>query len=431
VTPPSANTGHFIRVPLAMEDIPGETAEGLVSKGPDPDSKPGSPDGDATVSAAQIPWVNPSLTDAMLQLQAKVKVDIPVLAAAFLWRHEMNVEKALEALAATMSWRSQSGAAEARTKLLTTELPFSDFPFSKEVFNFLPQCEGGLALDKRGLPYAIRCPGLADAVGLFSTISEDDLIMFQIYLNEWRLFQLEQHALKTGELCGILIVQDMFAPEGLLNAWRKQGKKAGVMRRVTGMMDEHYPGIMEKVLLVNAPWALHALMKVVTPLLPPRIVEKLQFIPVEQTPARLLEYISPEKLPSFLGGDAENDQFVAARAAALVAKPGSELFLKAGCVEEQTLSLEPNDEAACSIFVEGGLDIMLSCCFLTEGGTDQILPASRIMQKEFNFTAPSKGSLVLHFDNTYSWVKPKTIQYELAKLPDEVQRGGPDAGYSR
>ena len=224
----------------------------------------------------------------------------------------------------------------------------------------------------------------------------------------------------------------MFAPEGLLNAWRKQGKKAGVMRRVTGMMDEHYPGIMEKVLLVNAPWALHALMKVVTPLLPPRIVEKLQFIPVDQTPARLLEYISPEKLPSFLGGDAENNEFVAARAAALVAKPGSELFLKAGRVEEQTLSLEPNDEAACSIFVEGGLDIMLSCCFLTdEGGTDQILPASRIMQKEFNFTAPRKGSLVLHFDNTYSWVKPKNIQYELAKLPGEVQKGGPDAGYSR
>ena len=46
---------------------------------------------------------------------------------------EMNVEKALEAMAATMSWRSQSGAAEARTKLLTnTELPFSDFPFSSQ-----------------------------------------------------------------------------------------------------------------------------------------------------------------------------------------------------------------------------------------------------------------------------------------------------------
>ena len=92
MTPPAANTGHFIRVPLAMEDIPGETAEGLVSKGPDSDSMPGSPAGDATGSAAEhIPWVNPSLADAMQQLQAKVKVDIPVLAAAFLWRHETSL----------------------------------------------------------------------------------------------------------------------------------------------------------------------------------------------------------------------------------------------------------------------------------------------------------------------------------------------------
>ena len=315
-----------------------------------------------------------------------------------------------------------------------TQLPPPWFPNSKgkEVFQFLPQCEGGLAIDKRGLPYAIRCPGLADAVGLFSAISEDDLLLFQIYLNEWRMCQLEEHARKTGELCGVLIVQDMFAPDGLLNAWRKQGSKATVMRRVTGMMDEHYPGIMEKVLLVNAPWALNALIKVVTPLLPPRIVQKIQFFPVDETPMRLLEFVSPENLPSFLGGTAE-EEFIAARTAALQV-PGSELFIKAGCTEERSLPLEPNDEATCIISVEGGLDIMLSCCFVegedAEATTEEIVPAARVIQKDFNFTAMRKGNLVLRFDNTYSWVKPKTIRYELAKLPDEVQRGEGDAGYA-
>lgn len=31
-----------------------------------------------------------------------------------------------------------------------------------------------------------------------------------------------------------------------------------------------------------------------------------------------------------------------------------------------------------------------------------------------------EGQLILRFDNTYSWVKPKSIQYELAKLPEEA-----------
>ena len=219
-------------------------------------------------------------------------------------------------------------------------------------------------------------------------------------------------------------------PDGLLNAWRKQGNKATVMRRVTGMMDEHYPGIMEKVLLVNAPWALHALIKVVTPLLPPRIVQKIQFVPVDQTPTRLLEFICPEKLPSFLGGNAENEEFVPARAAALLARPGTEVFIKAGCIEECSLSLEANDEATCSVFVEGGLDIMLDCCFVDGEGKEEIVPPARVIEKDFNFTAMKKGELMLRFDNTYSRVKPKTIKYELAKLPDEVQRADGDAGYA-
>ena len=119
------------------------------------------------------------------------------------------------------------------------------------------------------------------------------------------------------------------------------------------MMDEHYPGIMEEVLLVNAPWALHALMKVIAPLLPPRIVRKIQFIPMDQTPTRLKEKIGPEHLPTFLGGEAGNQSFVAARAA-LAGMP--QLFLKAGGTEERSLVLEASDHAACSVAVEGGLE---------------------------------------------------------------------------
>lgn len=97
------------------------------------------------------------------------------------------------------------------------------------------------------------------------------MLQFQTHLCEWRLLQLEDFARATGQLTGLLIVQDMFAPNGLLNAWRKHGSKSKIMRRLTSMMDEHYPGVMESVLLVNAPWAMHAILRILTPLLPQRV----------------------------------------------------------------------------------------------------------------------------------------------------------------
>ena len=353
-----------------------------------------------------ISWADDRLGAAMLELDSEAS---PVLAAAFLRRHKLNVAEASAALAKTMAWRLESGAEDARKRVLA-DLEIKDFPFSKEVLDFLPQCDGGEAVDKRGVPYAIRCPGLADAVGLFKRISEDDLMLFQIYLNEWRLLQLEAHALKSGELCGFLIVQDMLAPEGLLNAWRRQGSKASVMRRVTAMIDEHYPGIMEKVLLVNAPWALHALMKLVVPLLPPRIAEKCHFVSAEQTAPRLLELIEASRLPRSLGGEAE--EWIE-RKVAVVPK----LLVKPGCSEMRRLAMEKEETAVLSMQVEGeGQDICLKVYFESEAGS--LIFEERLQEKSLNHTAGAKGELVVLFDNTYSWLKAKSIQFELEKMPE-------------
>ena len=41
------------------------------------------------------------------------------------------MEKTIEAIAGTLTWRSQSGASEARNKILADpQLSFRDFPFS-------------------------------------------------------------------------------------------------------------------------------------------------------------------------------------------------------------------------------------------------------------------------------------------------------------
>eukprot|EP00913_Durusdinium_trenchii_P035640 g33352.t1 len=72
-------------------------------------------------------------------------------------------------------------------------------------------------------------------------------------------------------------------------------------------------------------------------------------------------------------------------------------------------------------FPFGQEDIMLDCRFEGQDGTiEEVFAANRIKDKGFSFMAIKGGQLILRFDNTYSWVKPKSIQYELAKLPEEA-----------
>ncbi|CAE7239168.1 SFH8 [Symbiodinium natans] len=388
-------------------------------------------------STGQIRWADPRVASGLEELRALPDVDevlgvldSELLAAAFLARYDFDVQRAFEAISHTASWRKQSGISEVRAKLLTEPtMSFSDFPHGPTVLKHFPQCEGGVAMDKRGLPYAIRCVGIADATGLFSIISEDEMMQFQTYLCEWRLLQLEKFAKETGELTGLLIVQDMFAPAGLLNAWRKHGSKTKIMRRLTGMMDEHYPGVMESVLLVNAPWALHAILRILTPLLPQRVVKKLQIVPMAQTPERLQQLIEVSCLPQFLGGSGADADFVPARAALDASGSGSELFIKAGQKEERSLDLQKGDVAAFGLSVANGLDIMFGCHFEKEEAVEEVLSARRLQEESgSSFAAPCDGKLVLTFDNSYSWVKPKEVHFELSKLPAEDEAQTPSEG---
>lgn len=43
-----------------------------------------------------------------------------------------------------------------------------------KVLKFLPQCEGGLAIEKRGLPYALRCTGHVASGFFFCIVDRDE-----------------------------------------------------------------------------------------------------------------------------------------------------------------------------------------------------------------------------------------------------------------
>jgi len=225
----------------------------------------------------------------------------------------------------------------------------------------------------------------------------------------------------------------MTCPEGLLVKWRRNHSKMGIMRSITTTIDLHYPGLLGPVILTNAPWAVHAILQILRPVLPARISQKVEVVPVFQTAGRLCELIDPLRLPKFLGGDGADEDFVPNRAALVEAASGdkgTELHIPAGKSEERGIWLSQGGIAAYGFSVLGtaSQDIVFSCRFEAEAAAGVPGPAAvevraptRVREATGGgFVAPGRGRLVMVFDNSYSWVKPKCVRYECSQLPPEA-----------
>merc|ERR1712032_776240 len=151
----------------------------------------------------------------------------------------------------------------------------------------------------------------------------------------------------------------MTAPDGILAMWRKNRGKQHLMRKITHILDEHYPELLGAVLLTNAPWAVHAIIKILWPVLPARISEKIQVIPVVQTAERMCELVNPASLPHFLGGEIPDDDFVPSRSVRLAASSGEvvdggvEIVVGAGKKDERGIWLNSHDTAGYGFTVLG------------------------------------------------------------------------------
>jgi hypothetical protein len=271
---------------------------------------------------------------------------------------------------------------------------------------------------------------MAEMARLFEVISEDDMRAWQLWVTEWRLWHLEAYAQRTGCLGNITVLHDLTSPKGLLNMWMKNKEKNQVMRQAAFIVDAHYPGIIGKVMLVNAPWVACAILRLISTILPARLIEKIELLSSRDSLSRLSELIEPSCLPCFLGGEAVDEEFVPNRCtgfdtASCAPNCGETLDVPAGGRHERCLMLEAGELAAFGLRVEGaGQDIMFSCWFQPEGGAEveQVRNPSRVEDSGgSSFAASRSGTLVLSFDNSYSWINDKTIHFQLDRLSSDLK----------
>ena len=124
------------------------------------------------------------------------------------------------------------------------------------------------------------------------------------YINEWKHQWVDYITRTTGRLTKSVQLADTKGISlGGINSekCRRDGK-------VMGIMEDCYPQMLQEILVCNAPAWAQIPWRTCRPLLPKRVVQKIDFVnPAknEKERKRLFAYISEEHLPARFGGKNE------------------------------------------------------------------------------------------------------------------------------
>lgn len=226
----------------------------------------------------------------------------------FLLSHKNDVDAATRAAVATMKFRQEY-------KLNDTDLRgrmkhLDGVP--AEAGYGLPHCEKLTACATKyacfnTLPDENRGPIMyvyldkLDMNKLNETCTQEELKLSAIYTNESYYQILDTITRRTGRLTKLLKVCDM---DGLSMRKMNRGylSKDGAASKE---IDDYFPQLLGGLLVVHAPKWINIIWKFCKPLLPKRVVEKVDFLPSnkEKIQGSLARFVSKENLLGMYGGD--------------------------------------------------------------------------------------------------------------------------------
>lgn len=140
-----------------------------------------------------------------------------------------------------------------------------------------------------------------DSHGIVANVSEKDWLPSFLYLAEWTHQWLDFTTRTTGRLTKSVRFID-FQGMNLALISKEMAKRAG---NFAGVMEECYPQAAQTIFLCNTPVWIQKPWRLFRPLLPKRVLAKIDIICPEKNVKerlRLFAYIDEEKLPVRFGG---------------------------------------------------------------------------------------------------------------------------------
>lgn len=336
---------------------------------------------------------------------------------------DFDVGKAEKMYRDHLKWRKENGADDILHSYEIPQIVKENFPG----FCLYP-CKDGRPM------WLVPCGVNVNAI--LEALTPEVIKRHCIYLLEYTQSLCQSSSLELGqEIHTHYMVTDL---EKLVlhHAYSMQAlKTAAVLVR---MVEDNYPECLEKVIVINAPSFYSILWKYGRPLMSERTADKFEVHGKDGWKERLLDIADADSLPACWGGDMvgpDGDPRCRHKVnyGGRFEEPEACSVFDEKDARQQTIGRRECWELPINVEKPGAL---LSWRFQTVAGDvafglrmlsgRSLVPVKRLKAcsrtpQEGSWQCDAQGTYVLEFDNTYSWLKDKTLAYVVSVIaPDEV-----------
>ncbi|XP_023237943.1 SEC14-like protein 2 isoform X1 [Centruroides sculpturatus] len=290
--------------------------------------------------------------------------------------------------------------------------------------------------DKDGNPVLFIRYGCYDMRGMFQAAKISEIKKFFAKSMEIIIRDCEEQTKKLGRYVGklfVLIDMDQFSLHQFLY------KPAfDVLSQSLVMMDNNYPELLRKVMIINAPAPFSMAYNLIKPFLHERTIQKIQIFGRSGWQQMLFTFISPNEVPAIWGGkkvDPDGDP-----ACPSMVSPGGPVpksfYLSSNKVfmdeNAETLIVSQKSHISVEVPVTKN-DSILSWEFQTEKHDigfavsfknsdnnncklEEIIPLERVesslIPEQGELICIKTGTYILKFDNSHSMFRSKRVKYK-------------------
>jgi len=295
--------------------------------------------------------------------------------------------------------------------------------------------------DKDGQPFAVAHLGHSDPGLLAKTVSEDALKEFTIYHLEYKRQLVQKLSWEKGYVFRTVRIVDLAG----LGSKHLNPRGIKVLRSILGLVQENYPEMVSNVFYVNAPWIFSYIWGMIRPWINASTLEKINILGADSK-EQLLTKIDAKQLPKYLGGECtcshqggcvpESDADVGM----------TKIFVGRGSAYEHPVAVsapvsdskEPLSPSSPTgpitsyvitwEFRTESYNIDFEVAFAASRVSGQPSPMQQVVVSksrvdshlnmiEGGFETPTPGTLILRWDNTFSWTVGKTVLFRVDVVP--------------
>ena len=242
-------------------------------------------------------------------------------------------------------------------------------------------------------------------------VTGEELEKYVVALMEHRLAYLTERSRREKRLVRFLSVIDLKG----LSMKHTTAKAREIGRIIVRLVQDNYPEMVGKVLIINAPMIFRGVWAVLKPLLAERTVKKISILGADYVET-LHRELGKESCPYIYGGSLRKCSIPVL----MVDEDESYKRIKVSAGSRQGIDLPV--EKGHSVRWHAKLlekDINVNVTFVRKETNVQssVVSSRRVPETEGEFKCPSDGSIRIQLDNSFSLFTSKTVFLKMDVLP--------------